>query len=266
MKPHLRILPVFLLLCGCSATQKADFAPKQPHIKILTYNVNWGFVHPDKVASYLATENADIICLQETHRNWKNYLGARLAQQYTWGRFREWSSAGGMAIISKYKVYDLNWIKPEDNWFPAFFARAETPIGKIQILNVHLKPPLSEEGKLSAEVSPETGDEHIAEIEWFLRRADPNQPMIILGDFNGNEKDKAIRRLTEAGWTDALWRYDKKSITWQWKTPAGLELKERFDHILYNQFLDCTGAKVTETEGSDHLPVTAVIVQKQMAK
>jgi endonuclease/exonuclease/phosphatase (EEP) superfamily protein YafD len=92
--------------------------------------------------------------------------------------------------------------------------------------------------------------------------------MIILGDFNENEKGKAIKRLIEAGWTDALWRYDRKTNTWVWKTSAGLELKNRYDHILYNRFLDCTGAKVTDTEGSDHLPVTAIIVQnlKQIVK
>ena len=262
MKLHFRILTLFLLVCGCASTQEPDFAPKQPHIKILTYNVNWGFVNPDKVVRYLATEDADIICLQETNVHWKRYLGERLRQQYTTGRFRDWSNAGGTAIISKYKIYDLNLLEPRSTWFPAFYALADTPIGTIQLLNVHLKPPMSEEGKLSATAYPKTGDEHIAEMEWFLRRTDPNQPMIILGDFNENEKGKAIRRLIEAGWTNALSRYDKKSITWQLTTPEGLEFKERFDHILYNQFLDCTGAKVVDTEGSDHFPVVAIIVQK----
>jgi endonuclease/exonuclease/phosphatase family metal-dependent hydrolase len=266
MKPHIRILLVFLFLCGCAATQKPDFTPKQAHLKIVTYNVNWGFLHPDKVARYLAVENADVVCLQETHRYWKESLSAKLLKRYPYGKFREWGKAGGIAIISKYELYDANLIEPNDNWFPAFYAWVDTPIGKIQILNVHLKPPLSEEGKVSAGAYLKTGDEHLMELDWFLGRTDPNQPMIILGDFNGNEKDKAIRRLIETGWTDALSRYDKKTNTWVWKTSAGLEIKNRYDHILYNGFLDCTAARVTNIEASDHFPVTAVIIQKQLVK
>jgi endonuclease/exonuclease/phosphatase family metal-dependent hydrolase len=266
MKTCYKVLAVFLLFFGCSATQKPDFAPQQPHIKIVTYNVNWGFLHPDKVARYLSVENADVVCLQETHRYWKESLNKKLNRQYPYGKFREWGNAGGIAIISKYELYDANLIEPNDTWFPAFYARAKTPIGIIQILTVHLKPPLSAEGKLSATAYLKTSDEHIAEIEWFLRQTDPNQPMIILGDFNENEKDKAIRRLIKTGWTDALSRYDKKTNTWVWKTSAGLELKNRYDHILYNRFLDCTAARVTNIEASDHFPVTAIIIQKQMLK
>ncbi|MGD0078084.1 MAG: endonuclease/exonuclease/phosphatase family protein [Sedimentisphaerales bacterium] len=266
MKACFKILPVFLLFYGCAETHKPDFSPRQAHLKIVTYNVNWGFVNPDKVARYLATENADIVCLQETHRYWKESLSAKLSRQYPYGKFREWGKAGGIAIISKYELHDANLIEPNDNWFPAFFARVDTPVGKIQILNVHLRPPLSDEGKVSVGAYLKAGDTHSMELDWFLRRTDPNQPMIILGDFNGSEKDKAIRRLIEEGWTDALSRYDRKTNTWEWRTSAGLEMKNRYDHILYNRFLDCTGAKVTDAEGSDHLPVTAVIVQKQLTK
>ena len=266
MKPHIRNLLIFLLFSGCAGTQEPDFAPQQPHIKIVTYNVNWGFVHPDKVARYLSVENADVICLQETHRYWKESLHKKLNRQYPYGKFREWGQAGGIAIISKYELYDANLIEPNDNWFPAFYTWVDTPIGKIQILNVHLKPPLSEEGKFSAAAYLETGDHHKMELERFLGRTDPNQPMIILGDFNENEKGKAISQLIEAGWTDALSRYDKKTNTWIWQTSAGLEIKNRYDHILYNGFLKCTAARVTNIEASDHLPVTAVIVQKQITK
>jgi endonuclease/exonuclease/phosphatase family metal-dependent hydrolase len=266
MKIDLRILLVFLLICGCSETQKPDFAPQQAHLKIVTYNVNWGFVHPDKVARYLATENADVVCLQETHRHWKESLNKQLSRQYPYGIFREWGNAGGIAIISKYELQDANLIEPNGTWFPALYTWIDTPVGKIQILNVHLRPPVSDEGKVSAWAYLKTGDFHKMELDWFLARTNPNQPMIILGDFNEDEKGKAIRQLFAAGWTNALSRYDKKTDTWKWKTSAGLELKNRYDHILYNSFLDCTAAKVTESDASDHSPVTAVIIQKQIKK
>lgn len=264
MKSYLQILPIFLLFFGCVRTPRPEFSPQQANLEIVTYNVNWGFVNPDKVARYIATENADIVCLQETHRYWKKSLSDKLNKVYPYGKFKEWGNAGGIAIISKYELKDANFIEPNDKWFPAYFARVRTPIGKIQILNVHLSPPLPADGNNAAAARIKTGEIHSAEMEWFLRGADLNEPMIILGDFNGDEKDKAITRLTESGWTDALWQFDRKSNTWEWKPQGGKTMKERYDHILYNRFLDCTGAKVTESDASNHYPVTAVILLKQV--
>ena len=64
----------------------------------------------------------------------------------------------------------------------------------------------------------------------------------------------------QAGSTDALSLYDRHSDTWFWKVLPGVTLDDRFDHVLFNRHLHCTGARVTQVNASDHMPVFAVLV------
>ena len=89
---------------------------------------------------------------------------------------------------------------------------------------------------------------------------DTHRPLIIAGDFNENEKAKAIKWLLDQGCQDALSIYDRRTKTWIWPTPLGIKLKNRFDHIIVNSRLMCTAARVINVEASDHMPVMAVIV------
>jgi endonuclease/exonuclease/phosphatase family metal-dependent hydrolase len=134
------ILLVFLM--GCVPQRRPDFAPTEPNLKVITYNVNWGFVQPQRVVDFLAGADADIICLQETHSRWEAVLKARLGTRYPYCAFRDSPGAGGIAIMSRYRLRDVRVIEPNDGWFPAILADALTPVGEVQILNVHLRPPL----------------------------------------------------------------------------------------------------------------------------
>lgn len=251
---------VLLGLCGCLAKKQADFHPDQKHFKIVTYNVNWGFVHPEKVAAYLAQEEADIICLQESNRRWESFLKSRFSRDYPHTRFYERGAASGIGIMSRYEIRNAELIHPKEGWFPALLADVKTPIGFVQILNVHLRPPLSDRGTVSIGVYFSAEDIHSKELNGLMTRINNQRPLIILGDFNENEKRKAIRELIDLGFTDALSLYDRHSNTWEWKVSAGIKLKNRYDHILYSRHLACTAAKVTPVDASDHFPVVAVIV------
>ncbi|MBN2314223.1 MAG: endonuclease/exonuclease/phosphatase family protein [Sedimentisphaerales bacterium] len=263
MKNLIRSIMLLNILCligGCSSQNEADFHPRQAHIKIVTYNVNWGFVNPDKVAEYLSSEAADIICLQETHRRWESFLKAHLSNEYPYATFYEGGAAGGIGIMSRYEILSAELILPEEGWFPALLCEVRTPIGFVQILNVHLRPPLSDQGTVSVGAYFSAEDIHCKELHEFIDRINKKQPLIILGDFNESEKSKAIRELIEQGFTDALSLYDKYINTWEWKVSTGIKLKNRYDHILYSRHLACTAAKVTPVDASDHFPLVAVIV------
>lgn len=262
MRKCVPIFAISLLLFGCVATPKPNFHPEQPNLKIVSYNVNYGFVNSEDVVEYLVCEDADVVCLQETHRYWENVLTSRLSEKYPHRIFRESEAASGIAIMSRYRLQDIKLIEPAEGWFPALFARIQTPVGLIQVLNVHLRPPLADNGAVSIGAYYRAKDIHSEEIGGFIKHTKSNEPLIVLGDFNENEKSKAIRQLVEDGFTDALSIYDRNSETWVWKTSAGIELKNRYDHILYNNYLVCTGAKVTSVNASDHMPVAAVITRK----
>ncbi len=254
---------LFLTIAGCGTHTEPTFVCEEPCLKIVTYNVNFGFVNPQNVVDYLAGSNADIICLQETHKYWEATLKTHLSKQYQYFEFRDWPGAGGIAIMSKYELNNAILIEPSDGWFPALLADVKTPLGYVQCLNVHLRPPLSDMGSVSASAYYQAPEIHLNELQNFIAKADANRPLIIAGDFNENENKKAIQWLFEQGFTDALSTYDTYSKTWKWKTSVGVTLKNRYDHILFNKDLNCIGALVEQVEASDHLPVFAIVVSKK---
>ena len=164
--------------------------------------------------------------------------------------------------MSKYPLRDVRVMEPNEGWFPAILAKVKTPLGEIQVLNVHLRPPLSETGSVTVSGYYNAPDVHLKEIKGFLAGTDPNKPLIITGDFNEDENDKAIRWLIDNGFTDTLSTFDTYTKTWVWNTSAGISLKDRYDHIIINKNLTSTGAAVANVRASDHLPVIAAIVQK----
>jgi endonuclease/exonuclease/phosphatase family metal-dependent hydrolase len=249
-----------VLLAGCSPRQKPDFAPANPHLKVVTYNVNWGFSGPQIVAEFLDRTDADIVCLQETHSRWEAVLKGRLGTRYPHCIFKDSQGAGGIAIMSRYPLSNTMVIEPDEGWFPAILTNAQTPLGQIRILNVHLRPPLSDEGTVTISGAYNAPGIHLKEIQGFIKKTDPNDSVVITGDFNENETDKAVRWLIGNGFTDTLSSFDTDTKTWVWRTSAGISLKARYDHILINRYLACTGATVVPVQASDHMPVVAVIV------
>jgi len=260
---EMRIGAVWLIiLSGCAAQRVADFSPAQPHVKVVTYNVNWGFAQPQKVVDFLAEADAGIVCLQETHSQWEAVLKNRLAWSYPYCVFKGSPGAGGIAIMSKCSLRDVILIEPNDGWFPALLANAKTPFGEVQILNVHLRPPLSDSGSATISGYYRAPDIHLKELKDFLIKTDSNKPLIIAGDFNENEDNRAIQWLIGKGFRDTLSSFDNYTKTWIWDTSSGISIKARYDHIIISKHLGCTGAAVASVRASDHLPVVATIVQQ----
>lgn len=253
------ILPAFLFLAGC-VMPKANFNPDEPSLSVVTYNVNWGLSGSERIVDFIGKSNADVVCLQETHSRWESVLRRHFGAEYPYCEFREWRGAGGIAIMSKYRLRNVELIKPVEGWFPALTADVETPIGAVKFLNVHLRPPLSEKGSATVSALYEVPKIHVKEIGYFIEEIDGSGPLIIAGDFNESDNGMAISRLKDNGFTDALSIYDKRSKTWNWELSYGLVLRERYDHIIFSKELKCTGAKVVKVGGSDHEPVLAVFV------
>ena len=248
---------------GCVMQTQPDFSPDQPHIVIVTYNINFGMVNPQNVVNFLSEVDADIICLQETHKYWETFLNENLKQQYPYSIYKDFGGAGGIAILSKHQVENVTIVEPNEGWFPAIYSDIQTPIGKVQILNVHLKPPLSEQGSVSVSAYYDTPDLHLKEIQGFLQQIDLNKPLIIAGDFNENENDRAINWLNNQGFTDSLSEYDMYGKTWKWKVFPLITLKNRYDHIIFSDNFHCTGAGVIDINASDHMPVISVLTSKK---
>lgn len=265
---QLRIVGILTLLSalatGCTQLREPDFEPAEPNVKIVTYNVYWECSRTEDALAYLRANPVDIVLLQETHKRWERVLKPHLSHLYPHSAFEDWPRVGGgIAFLSRYPLTEVQLIQPAGGWFPALLARVDTPIGTVQLLNVHLKPAITERGNIGIKAYTTAGRIHLGELQGFLSAADPNLPLIIAGDFNENEKGKSIRWLTEQGFDNALWNFDRKSKTWTKPLIPLLTLKNRYDHIMLSPRLKCTGARVDRVRASDHMPVAAVIVKRR---
>ena len=52
-------LVMIILGAGCTTLPQPDFSPDPPYLKVITYNVNWGFVEPQNVVDFITKADAD---------------------------------------------------------------------------------------------------------------------------------------------------------------------------------------------------------------
>jgi endonuclease/exonuclease/phosphatase family metal-dependent hydrolase len=138
-------------------------------------------------------------------------------------------------------------------WFDGWIMSFQTTVGNVQVLNVHLRPPVSDRGSwVSGYLS--TGDDREREIKQFYARRQNGVPMIVAGDFNDGEGSGVLRWLQGQGMRNALPQFDSDTPTWEWRV-SGITLRRRMDHIVYATDLHCYQARVVKGGASDHYPV-----------
>lgn len=227
-------------------------------ISVLTYNVNYSFIN-ENIVSILESIDADVVCLQETNKEWEQIIRKGLKDKYPFINFKHSGRASGLATLSKYPIIKTVFIKNDPGWFPARILTIKKDQDTIQILNTHLKPKLSEKGLIGWKAYFKADEIHIKELTHFIKNLNKNLPTIILGDFNENDNGKTLKWLKEEmNFDDALSKFNKRSKTWRF-----ILLRGRFDHLCYNTQLNCTNAMVYKLGKSDHFPVMAEFVIKQ---
>lgn len=249
---------LLLGLCGgCHSARMAEEAPRGPHFQMLTYNINWGQPRPDLAAEIIRGARADIVCLQETTPQWEKYLRAELGREYPHMVFRNSAgrAGGGLGFLSKARPTEVAYVPSESGWFDGWIMQFQTAVGAVQMLNVHLRPPVSDRGSWISGYWT-TRDDRQREIERFFARARPNLPLIVAGDFNEGEGGSALNWLRNRGMRNALAEFDRSTPTWEWQTSL-VTLRRRMDHVMYSPELSCYDARVIKAGASDHFPVIA---------
>jgi endonuclease/exonuclease/phosphatase family metal-dependent hydrolase len=161
-------------------------------------------------------------------------------------------------MMSKFPIVGEKWLaKSGGGWFPSQLLVLQTPMGNVQFLNVHLRPPSSDNGnKVVGYLT--TGGVRRQEIEGLYGQLRPLGPTIVVGDFNEGDSAQAVEWLKGKKLTDALSEFDRKSSTWQGQF-MGMHLTDRPDHVMYSPELRCFEARVIPETASDHDPVLAVM-------
>ncbi|MFV8756819.1 endonuclease/exonuclease/phosphatase family protein [Nannocystaceae bacterium ST9] len=262
--PRRVVLGVLALLSACpSACAREVEAGGEPsegessEIVLLSYNVNYGLAGDLAAIQAIVESDADLVLLQETTPEWELALrdSSSIADRWPHLRFHHCCGAGGLALLSRWPIADFEILEPPsepDAWFPAARAVVETPAGPIELLDVHLRPPVAtaDQGWLSALSS--TPAVRQAEVQHYVPALAPELPTVIAGDFNEGDDGRALRRLREAGFVDVLAHLKVRGHTWRW---GGL--RARLDHVLVDEHFEPIAAEIVDAGRSDHLPLRA---------
>ncbi|MHB8872954.1 MAG: endonuclease/exonuclease/phosphatase family protein [Myxococcaceae bacterium] len=232
-------------------------APGEPVLEVMTYNVNFGIPGDPPTLAAIRDEDSDVVLLQETTPEWEASLRQALHLRYPYMSFRHCCGAGGLAVLSKRPFEVRDYLEgPEGSWFPALRLLAQTPLGPVQILSVHLHPPLSAGGGIvSGYFSTPAIRE--SEIAAFARTLDPALPTLVAGDFNESPSGGVARFLAKNGLVSALPEFAPSQRTWRWTTSVG-EVSSQLDHIAYDAHLEPLDVRALEAGRSDHLPVVGL--------
>jgi endonuclease/exonuclease/phosphatase family metal-dependent hydrolase len=253
-------LAVCLLLAGCARPLPAPDRARGPAVRVMTYNVNFGIAGDGETIAAIAGGGADLVFLQETTPTWEAVLRRELGARYPHQAYRHSGGAGGLAILSRHRFREAACIAAPGEWFPAWRVVVESPLGPLQVLQVHLRPPVSDRGSWVSGYFT-TGGYRRGEIAHFARGLRRDLPTLVLGDFNEAAGGKAVRFLEEQhGLRDALERFSPGATTWQWQTSVG-RIRLQLDHILHDARLRALDARVLRVGRSDHYPVVATFVR-----
>lgn len=257
------VLSVMLIFVSCHQATRESRPPThgQPTLTVMTFNVNFGIAGDAATLQAIAEHPADLVFLQETNLAWQLHAQAALSSLYPHQTWHHEPAAGGQAVLSKRPFKVRQVLSSPTGWFPALQVVAETPLGEVEVLAVHLHPPITDNGSWIAGYLTTDGM-RLAEIAKYITALDQKKPTLIVGDFNEGTRGKAISYLESRGFRTALPEFAPDAKTWHW--PFGkLELSAQLDHLVYDPALEPLSAAVMHIGNSDHFPVRASFVRAQ---
>lgn len=230
----------------------------------MSWNVNYGNPDIAGAVATIAQTDTDVVLLQEVTDHWKRPLGA-LKKQYPHQSFytRGWR-AGGLAVLSKQPIAaDEVWSPPQGGYFPAGRLLLDTPLGRIQVLHVHLRPNIDNGNWIVGYQT--TPPIRRREIETYWKKLDRTVPTLVAGDFNELPTGLAVQFLADRGLTRVV--TPRAPTTWRHTGIVGGKevelLSMDIDHVVVDATFTPTAAEVLDTGKSDHRPV---VVSLQRSK
>ena len=253
-----RLALILLMLSSAVAT-----AAPASSMRVMSYNVNHANPDVDGTMDAIASADADVVLLQEIDREWQTALAKRFAKTYPHQAFRVTArAAGGLAVLSKHPIEGEELIPtPPEGWFPAQRLVIDGPFGKVQMLNVHLRPCLDSGGWITGYQT--TPPHRLAQAKSYFPRLTAGMPTMIAGDFNELPTGLAVDFLGKQGLArvptkgPTTWHHDKIVDG----KPLAL-LSMDIDHVLVDGTLAASDAHVLDAGASDHRPVVVTLAKK----
>jgi len=249
-----------LALAGC--VEPPPMSPRAPtpgvpHVTITSFNVNLDMHDDPSTVAAIGATDADVVCLQEVNAGWRAVLRTTWHEAYPYMAF-EGDASGGLAVLSRYPFVDRGVHIALDDWHPAWHIEVDSPIGALQVLQVHLRPPYSRRGGIGGLF--DVDEDHLLEIDGYSAQCDDEVATVVVGDFNEGVGGPAIERLESRGYVNALPAFRPGQETWRYGRGLYGQTVDTIDHILYQaDRLDPLDAYVKDVGRSDHLPVTVLL-------
>jgi len=245
-----------LVLFGCSSPRQPRLPePGEPTLKVLSYNLNFGMAGDAETIDVIRDADADLVVLQETTPEWELALSDELGARYPHRLFRHCCRAGGLAVLSKLPLSERDYVLSKAGWFPAWRLIVDSPLGPVQLLNVHLRPQVSDSGSVVSGYFS-TPPIRAQEIKEYHATLESGLPTLVAGDFNENESGRAVTYLRQRGFRSVVPEFAPGADTWRWHTSFGTVHAE-LDHIAYDARLEPLNAAVIVGGRSDHYPLIA---------
>jgi endonuclease/exonuclease/phosphatase family metal-dependent hydrolase len=250
--------------------------PGAPCFSVMSWNILFGNPQTGALLSFLATEPADVIALQELTPDLVERISGNEALQWCFPHQIAWEYGigAGMGLLSRYPILEQGMLTRP----PVLWARLDLGDGRTVVLvSAHptffptrmVKKERGEQPWLIAilrrfvdvrffSYDPDYRDDGIkrvrALVEPMLRQG---EPLLLVGDFNVTERERAYGELT-AGLQDVFVAVGSGSgHTWrpEWLARLPLPLL-RIDYMLsspkirpLHMWVDCT------PRGSDHCAI-----------
>lgn len=256
-----RLLPPIIALLIAAAGAGRSEGEAADGLRLMTYNLDYGNPRPETSLAAIEREGADVVLLQEVTGAWQRALDRRFARSYPHRIYRlHHRGAGGLAVLSKHRISSEEvWAPPAGTgaWFPAQRLVVDAPIGRVQILNVHLRPALMDGSWIKGFFR--TPPLRRKEIEAHWRKMDARIPTIVAGDFNEDPYGRAVAYLQQRGLARVA---TTGPTTWRYENGAGSELlKLDIDHVLIDGRLAARDGRVVDAGTSDHRPVVVTLTE-----
>ncbi|MFJ1590515.1 endonuclease/exonuclease/phosphatase family protein [Kitasatospora albolonga] len=240
---------VWATLFGGTLTDKrsdkrSDSRSTGDGLTVLSHNVDEGNPDPAGTARALAGAGADVLALVELSRKSTPVYERELAAAYP-----HHAVLGGVGLWSRHRLTEVAEV-PIMPWTRAVRATADTPGGPVAVYAAHLASVRVTAAGFTTDRRNEAARALAAAV-----RAEPAPRAVVLGDFNGTYRDRALAPLTSQLRSAHREAGDGFGFTY----PAGFPVV-RIDDVLVRGMTPLASWTLPAT-GSDHRPVAARLRQ-----
>lgn len=227
-------------------------------LKVLSWNI-WCYGYLDRVAEFLKTTDADVICLQEVVEdetpNISDYLTKELEYNHVYAKTKvgvtknDKTTYIGNATYTKFKILKTTThLLSESEGRIALETEILVNSKVLHVFNAHLT---------HAHLKPSQEREY--QMDKIIEVL-PKEKVLLMGDFNTLPESNEIRKVSQI-----LINTDP-SLTPTWSVyPEGCEtcmlksVKYRLDYIFASNDIKVVSSQVRNSKASDHLPISTII-------